>query len=109
MEVWNNNDLYLIEHLAEEDNALKNALVTSRENNLPEWEVSATQGKFLYLLAKMKNAKRILEIGTLGGYSTIWLARAGRVMMKKRIYRLSSGTKFSLYFSAAYVIFGVDI
>ena len=51
-------------------------MATSRENNLPEWEVSATQGKFLYLLAKMRSAKRILEIGTLGGYSTIWLARA---------------------------------
>jgi len=76
MEVWINNDIYLNEHLAKEDDALKNALATSRENNLPEWEVSATQGKFLYLLAKMKNAKRILEIGTLGGYSTIWLARA---------------------------------
>jgi len=76
MEVWTNNDLYLIKHLVEEDDALKNALATSRENNLPEWEVSAAQGKFLYLLAKMKSAKRILEIGTLGGYSTIWLARA---------------------------------
>jgi len=76
MEIWTNNDIYLNEHLAGEDNALKNALATSRENNLPPWEVSATQGKFLYLLAKMKNAKRILEIGTLGGYSTIWLARA---------------------------------
>jgi len=76
MEVWINNDIYLNEHLTEEDYALKNALSTSRKNNLPEWEVSTTQGKFLYLLAKMKNAKRILEIGTLGGYSTIWLARA---------------------------------
>jgi len=76
MEVWTNNDHYLNAHLAEEDQALKNALAVSRENNLPEWEVSATQGKFLYLLAKMRNAKRILELGTLGGYSTIWLARA---------------------------------
>ena len=76
MEIWTKNDLYLSTHLAEENNALKNALATSRKNNLPEWEVSATQGKFLYLLAKMRSAKRILEIGTLGGYSTIWLARA---------------------------------
>ena len=75
-EIWTDNDLYLNEHLAEEDKALKNALAVSRENNLPEWEVSAAQGKFLYLLAKMRNAKRVLEIGTLGGYSTIWLARA---------------------------------
>jgi len=76
MEIWTSNDLYLNEHLAVDDRVLKNALATSRENNLPEWEVSATQGKFLYLLAKIRNAKRILEIGTLGGYSTIWLARA---------------------------------
>ena len=76
MEIWTNNDLYIIEHLAPEEAALKNALAVSREHNMPEWEVSAAQGKFLYLLAKMKNASRILEIGTLGGYSTIWLARA---------------------------------
>ena len=76
MQTWTDNDKYLNRHLAREDGALKNALVTSRANNLPAWEVSATQGKFLYLLAKMKGAKRILEIGTLGGYSTIWLARA---------------------------------
>lgn len=76
MEAWTNNDLYLEKHLAQEDAALKNALTTSRAGGLPEWEVSAAQGKFLCLLAKMKNARRILEIGTLGGYSTIWLARA---------------------------------
>jgi len=76
MDVWTNNDSYLIENLVVENEALKNALAISRENKLPEWEVSATQGKFLYLMAKMKNAKRILEIGTLGGYSTIWLASA---------------------------------
>jgi len=76
MDVWTNNDLYLMEHLAQEDVALKNALATSRENGLPDWEVSATQGKFLQVLAMMRGARRILEIGTLGGYSTIWLARA---------------------------------
>ena len=76
MEVWINNDLHLNENLVENDGDLKNALAVSRENNIPEMEISATQGKFLYLLAKMRNAKRILEIGTLGGYSTIWLAKA---------------------------------
>jgi len=76
MEAWTSNDLYLMDHLANDDLALKNALAVSRKNNLPAWEVSAAQGKFLYMLAKIKNAKRILEIGTLGGYSTIWLARA---------------------------------
>ena len=48
----------------------------ARENGLPDISVSAIQGKFLMLQAKMMKAKRILEIGTLGGYSTIWLARA---------------------------------
>ncbi|HEY6413387.1 MAG TPA: O-methyltransferase, partial [Edaphobacter sp.] len=43
---------------------------------LPSIDVSPTQGKFLHLLARMQGAKRILEVGTLGGYSTIWLARA---------------------------------
>jgi len=76
VEIWTNNDLYLNEHLSKEDEALQNALKFSRENNLPPWEVSPAQGKLLYLLAKIKNAKRILELGTLGGYSTIWLARA---------------------------------
>jgi len=76
MEVWTNNDDYLNAHLAEEDQALKHALAVSRAHDLPEWEVTPTQGKFLYLLAKMRNAKRILELGTLGGYSTIYLARA---------------------------------
>jgi predicted O-methyltransferase YrrM len=51
-------------------------LEVSRKNNLVEAEVSSAQGKFLYLLARIKNAKRILELGTLGGYSTIWLAQA---------------------------------
>ena len=76
MEIWSKNDIYLNENLITEDEALRNALATSRANGLPEWEVSAAQGKFLYLMAKMRKAERILEIGTLGGYSAIWLARA---------------------------------
>jgi len=69
-------DVYLMEALIEEDSALKRALESSKSNNLPDMEVSATQGKFLYLLAKIKNAKRVLELGTFCGYSTIWLAKA---------------------------------
>jgi predicted O-methyltransferase YrrM len=76
MEKWENNDLYVIANLIEEDMILEKTLEASRENDIPEWEVSSAQGKFLYLLAKMKGARRILEIGTLGGYSTIWLAKA---------------------------------
>jgi len=75
MEKWTSNDLYIIENLIKEDQDQKKALELSR-TNLPEMEVSPTQGKFLYLIAKIKNAKRILEIGTFCGYSTIWLAKA---------------------------------
>jgi len=76
MEKWTSNDLYIIENLIKDDQDQKKALELSRTNNLPEMEVSSTQGKFLYLIAKIKNAKRILEIGTFCGYSTIWLAKA---------------------------------
>ena len=76
MDKWKNNDIFLMNHLIEANAALTNALDTSRKNNLLEAEVSSLQGKFLYLLARIKNAKRILELGTLGGYSTIWLAEA---------------------------------
>ena len=76
MNKWTNSDIFIIKHLVEENAALINALEVSRKNNLMEAEVSSAQGKFLYLLARIKNAKRILELGTLGGYSTIWLAQA---------------------------------
>jgi len=76
MDKWASNDIYIIDNLIEEDAAQKNVVESSRKNNLPEMEVSSTQGKFLYLLAKIKNAKRILELGTFVGYSTIWLAKA---------------------------------
>lgn len=58
------------------DKALEHALRTSTEAGLPEINVAPNQGKMLHLLAKIRGAKSILEIGTLGGYSTIWLARA---------------------------------
>ncbi|MCL2378787.1 MAG: O-methyltransferase [Defluviitaleaceae bacterium] len=76
MDIWTRNDFYIIDNLIEEDLALKNVQQVSRKNNLPDMEVSKAQGKFLYLLAKIKNAKRILELGTFIGYSTIWLAKA---------------------------------
>jgi predicted O-methyltransferase YrrM len=58
------------------DPVLESALAANHDQNLPAIDVSAAQGKFLNLLARMSGAKAILEIGTLGGYSTIWLARA---------------------------------
>ena len=75
-DLWTAVDRYLGDQLVGPDAALDNALATSAKAGLPEIAVSPTHGKFLHLLAKTLGAKRILEIGTLGGYSTIWLARA---------------------------------
>jgi predicted O-methyltransferase YrrM len=63
-------------HLVPPDAALDAALATSATAGLPEIAVSPNHGKLLHLLAKIQGARKILEIGTLGGYSTIWLARA---------------------------------
>jgi predicted O-methyltransferase YrrM len=73
---WSDVDDYIANHLLGDDDALTSALGNNATNNLPPIDVSATQGKMLMLLAQMAGARRILEIGTLGGYSTIWLARA---------------------------------
>jgi predicted O-methyltransferase YrrM len=69
-------DRYIDALFAGEDANLAAALARSRAAGLPDIQISAGQGKFLYLLAKIAGARRILELGTLGGYSTIWLARA---------------------------------
>ncbi len=69
-------DAYVEELFAPSDEALAAALRDTEEARLPEIQVSPAQGKLLYLLALISNARRILEIGTLGGYSTIHLARA---------------------------------
>ena len=69
-------DKYISKLFDDEDNALKSALKNMKKAGLPAINVSSNQGKFLQILARSCNAKRILEIGTLGGYSTIWLARA---------------------------------
>jgi predicted O-methyltransferase YrrM len=73
---WTAVDDYLNERIVHPDEALTAALEASRTGGLPEIAVSAPQGKLLCLLARSMGAKRILEIGTLGGYSAIWLARA---------------------------------
>jgi len=73
---WTAVDEYVSSHLLKADAALADALLNNSENNLPPIDVSPVQGKLLMLLAQMAGAKHILEIGTLGGYSTIWLARA---------------------------------
>ena len=69
-------DAYIGNLLGDEDAALKGALKSMKDAGIPAINVSANQGKFLQVLARLKGAKKILEIGTLGGYSTIWLARA---------------------------------
>jgi predicted O-methyltransferase YrrM len=76
LKTWSAVDSYIAENLLPADTVLEAALRSNRSRGLPEIDVSPAQGKLLYLLAKMNNARRILEIGTLGGYSTIWLARA---------------------------------
>jgi predicted O-methyltransferase YrrM len=75
-EIWNTVDRYLTETLIPTDPVLEAALAANAAAGLPSIDVTPTQGKFLHLLARITGAHRILEIGTLGGYSTIWLARA---------------------------------
>lgn len=75
-QVWGKVDEYIKDKLMAKDDVLEQTLIKNKQAGLPEIDVSPAQGKLLYLLAKTKGAKRILEIGTLGGYSTIWLARA---------------------------------
>ncbi|WP_078382225.1 O-methyltransferase [Sutcliffiella halmapala] len=74
--LWNDVDTYFSSKLQESDPMMDSILKANTEAGLPAIDVSPNQGKLLYLLAKMKAAKNILEIGTLGGYSTVWLARA---------------------------------
>lgn len=74
--VWHDVDEYFIDKLIPFDETMENVLQTNKNAGIPEIDVSPTQGKLLYLLAKIKGAQNILEIGTLGGYSSIWLARA---------------------------------
>jgi predicted O-methyltransferase YrrM len=73
---WRDVDEYLVSHLLPEDEALDEALARSEAAGLPRINVAANQGKLLELLSKIHGSRRILEIGTLGGYSTIWLARS---------------------------------
>ncbi|WP_030273735.1 O-methyltransferase [Streptomyces sp. NRRL B-24484] len=81
---WTAVDDYFNHLLVEEDAALLAANATSETAGLPPHQVAPNQGKLLHLFARMVGARTVLEIGTLGGYSTIWLARAlpedGRVV-----------------------------
>jgi len=73
---WTAVDSYITDLLVPPDPALDGALYTSAAAGLPPINVSPNQGKLLHILARVQGARNILEIGTLGGYSAIWLARA---------------------------------
>ena len=75
-ELWSTVDDYINETLVRQDDALEHALRKSAEAGMPAFNVTPAQGKLLHLIAQIHGAKRILEIGLLGGYSTIWMARA---------------------------------
>ena len=75
-ELWGRVDDYIADKLVDEDAALADALRANAAGGLRPIDVSAAQGKFLHLLVRMSGARRILEIGTLGAYSTIWMAKA---------------------------------
>lgn len=74
--VWNAVDEYFNERLSLTDEVLSAALADSVAAGLPAINVTAAQGKLLNLLARICNSRRILEVGTLGGYSAIWMGRA---------------------------------
>ena len=74
-ELWTEVDRYLSDRLVAYDAHLDAALAANKRAGLPEIDVSRLQGKFLEFLVRSTGARRILEIGTLGGYSTLWLAR----------------------------------
>ena len=83
-EQWAAVDRYICDLLVPPDPSLDAAIEASAAAGLPRHEVSPNQGKLLYLLARVQGARAILELGTLGGYSTIWLGRGlpvdGRVV-----------------------------
>jgi predicted O-methyltransferase YrrM len=83
-DTWRRVDAYLTELLVGHDPGLEQAVADQTDAGLPAIEVAPVNGKLLHLLARMAGARRVLEIGTLGAYSTIWLARAipddGRVV-----------------------------
>ncbi len=73
---WADVDAYIADRLIGDDEALDEALARNAAEGLPAIDISAAQGKLLHILARSIGAWRVLEVGTLGGYSTIWLARA---------------------------------
>jgi predicted O-methyltransferase YrrM len=87
-DLWTAVDGYIVEHLLTPDSALDAAVAASEAAGLPPIAITPNQGKLLELLARIHRTRSILELGTLGGYSTIWLARAlpedGRLVTLER-------------------------
>ena len=98
--LWRDVDDYFAGLLAPEDDALRAAVDAAAEAGLPRHEISSLQGKLLHVLARAVGARSILEVGTLGGYSTIWLARAlpdgGRVVTIEREPRFAELARSNL-------------
>jgi predicted O-methyltransferase YrrM len=105
-QLWTKVDAYLCDLLAPSDPALDDALAASAAAGLPAIQVAPNQGKLLHLLARIIGARRILEIGTLGGYSTIWLARA--LPPEGRLVTLEADPKHAKVARANFVRAGVD-
>jgi predicted O-methyltransferase YrrM len=75
-DLWTSVDNYITDTLFARDEVLESAVAASDAAGLPSIQVSAAQGRLLEIIVRIHRAKRILEVGTLGGYSTIWMARA---------------------------------
>lgn len=109
--IWTKVDDYFGDLLAPGDDAMKQVLRANHQAGLPAIGVSPLQGKFLFLLVKIVQARRVLEIGTLGGYSTIWMARAlpanGRVVTLEMDPKHAEVARQNL--SAAGVLHRVDL
>ncbi|WDR03152.1 O-methyltransferase [Devosia algicola] len=75
-QTWHDVDQYIADRLIADDPVLASVLEANANAGLPAIDVSAAQGKLLHLMVRISGARRILEIGTLGGYSAIWMARA---------------------------------
>ncbi|MCC5638129.1 O-methyltransferase [Nostoc sp. CHAB 5844] len=92
-ELWTEVDRYITDLLVPADPVLDATLAASHAAGLPPHHVSPNQGKLLMLLALINRARTILEIGTLGGYSTIWLARA--LPVEGKLITLESNPKYA--------------